>query len=134
MNLNHLSLPVRDIDEASAFFVEHLGLVETDRKADAIAILEDASGFTLVLSRPKPVEDRVGYPATFHVGFFVDDVAAVDAAHGRLQHVVEAQAPRHMRGRYGFYFHALGELLFEVSAPADVDPVREAREDIENAR
>jgi len=116
MHLNHVSLAVRDIGEASAFFVEHLDFVETDRKADAIATLEDGAGFTLVLSRPKSVEGGVDYPAAFHVGFFVADAAAVDAAYERLKGVVEAKPPRAMRGRYGFYFHALGDLLFEVSA------------------
>ncbi|HWK29317.1 MAG TPA: VOC family protein [Solirubrobacter sp.] len=119
MNLNHISLPVRDLDEAETFFTRDLGFVRIDRKADAILILEDGHGLTLVLATLKGANGAdVAYPEGFHIGFFLDGAAAVDAAHARLArsgHEV-GRPPRPIRDRYGFYFSCLGGLLLEISA------------------
>lgn len=79
MQFNHLDLQVTDIHASVAFF-QFFGLeLQSSPRSPAIAILGDGHGFILVLQR-KPV---VHYPEGFHVGFIVDDVAAVHAHHAR---------------------------------------------------
>jgi catechol 2,3-dioxygenase-like lactoylglutathione lyase family enzyme len=72
MHLNHLDLHVSDVPKTAALLEELLGLrVVSNRGSEAIAILEDGAGFTLVLQRMKRAEDR--YPEGFHFGCLVDD-------------------------------------------------------------
>lgn len=120
MRLNHLSLPVRDLDEAEAFFNDDLDFKTLDRKGDVILTLDDGSDFILVLSTIKGGAGAVvAYPGDLHVGFFVDDREAVERSHARLAAAGhEVGDARLMRGRYGFYFTALGGLLFEISSAA----------------
>jgi catechol 2,3-dioxygenase-like lactoylglutathione lyase family enzyme len=112
-SLNHLNLCVSDVEVAQAFFTRHFDFVCTTRHKDAIAVLEGADGFVLVLSRDAaPV-----YPDWFHVGFLVGSRDEVDVRFAALSAAgVELGRPPHtMRGTYGFYFRALDEVLFEVS-------------------
>jgi catechol 2,3-dioxygenase-like lactoylglutathione lyase family enzyme len=121
MRLNHLNLCVTDLDEARAFFEEHFDFDFLDRKGDAILVMTDREGFTLVISDPtKFGGDNADYPEGFHVGFLVDTREEVDATYARLTGAgLEIEKPpRNMRDSYGFYFHALGGVMFEVSAPA----------------
>jgi catechol 2,3-dioxygenase-like lactoylglutathione lyase family enzyme len=80
MQLNHLDLQVTDVARSVEFFEQIFGLVlQSNRRSPAIAILGDGAGFVLVLQR----RDVVAYPDGFHVGFLVDDVSLVHAAHAR---------------------------------------------------
>lgn len=121
MRLNHLNLCVLDLDEARRFFEEHFDFECLDRKGDAVLVLSDRAGFTLVISDPTKFGGHgADYPEGFHVGFLVDTADHVDATYARL---IDAgieidKAPRTMRGSYGFYFLALGGVLFEVSSLA----------------
>lgn len=119
MRFNHLNLCVPNLDEAQFFFQNLFDFHLLDRKRDAIAVLTDGEDFTLVLSNPSAFgsHEPVSYPTGFHVGFIVDGADVVERIHARL---VEAgieieHTPRLMRGSYGFYFTALGRILFEVS-------------------
>ena len=111
--LNHLNLVVSDLDAAEAFFTGHFGFAVRTRHA-ALLVLDGEAGFVLVLSLAR---EAVSYPAGFHVGFLVADEEAVDAEYARLTAagLPIPKPPREMRGSYGFYFHALDDLLFEVS-------------------
>lgn len=121
MRLNHLNLVVRDLDEARVFFETCFAMRLVTQKADAVAVLADEGGFTLVLSsfsafrqEPQP------YPSLFHVGFLPTTRDEVDDAFARIQAagVAVEKGPRAIRDGYGFYFTALDGILFEVSCPA----------------
>ena len=114
MRLNHLNIGVPDLDEASTFLTTHFGLKEVHRQKDFIAILLDETGFVLAVSR----EAEPKYPKLFHLGFLQDTREQVDALFERFQALglVRGEGPRPVHGSYGFYFHALGGVMFEVSA------------------
>jgi catechol 2,3-dioxygenase-like lactoylglutathione lyase family enzyme len=118
MKLNHLNLCVADLGQAQSFFEEYFDFEFLDRKGDAILVMGDRDGFTLVISDPtKFGGDQAVYPQGFHVGFLLDTAEQVDATYARLTAGslrVESR-PRNRRGSYGFYFRALGGILFEVS-------------------
>lgn len=108
MKLNHLDLVVRDVPASAAYFRDFFGLdLRTSATSDAIAILTDGHGFVLVLQRPNPTgewreaghpdpdaaararaadpERATRYPEGFHLGFLLDDVAAVEALQARAK-------------------------------------------------
>jgi catechol-2,3-dioxygenase len=81
MKLNHLDLQVHDVTRTAAFFERYFGLcLRSNPDSAALVILTDESGFVLVLQRAQPHER---YPAGFHLGFLLDDVASVHALHAR---------------------------------------------------
>ena len=118
MHLNHVNLPVADLDDAVRFLERFFGFTLLRRGGDAVAILEDGHGSTLVLGNTAGFGGDVpSWPEGFHVGFIVNDAAEVDAVHA---HLTEAghplgHPPRRQHGAYGFYFTALGGILFEVA-------------------
>lgn len=118
MRFNHLNLCVKDLSEARQFFESFFGLQTTGEVANAVVIMNDGEGFSLVLSKPRGSEDAAPiYPDGFHVGFFVDTREEVDQLYRRLKtaHIPLNQEPRNMREGYTFYFHALDGILFEVT-------------------
>lgn len=121
MRLNHVDLYVDDLDEAQDLFRRFFDLQPVDRKGDAVAVMTDGYGFTLALSDQRAFGGEVPtrYPKGFHVGFIVETPEQVDRVHDRLTaaDVQIDHEPRKMRSSYGFYFTALGEILFEVSCP-----------------
>lgn len=120
MQLNHLNLCVDDLDRARALFETSFDFEFIEQKGEAVAILSDRHGFTLVLSNPRAFGGEMrSYPEGFHVGFLVESREQVDDTYQRLAaaEVHLAQEPRKMRGSYGFYFTALNNILFEVSGP-----------------
>lgn len=126
MTLNHLNLPVPDVDAAAVFFADFFGmhLMEGKGRPGFVLIMEDDAGFTVVLSNFKQVPAFV-YPADFQVGFYLKTVEEVDALYARLLaagHGIE-QPPRKMWDTWRFYFHALDTLTVEVSCPMADDAV-----------
>lgn len=121
MRLNHVNLCVDDLDEAQELFRRFFDFRPVDRKGEAVAIMTDGYGFTLVLSNQRAFggEAPIRYPEGFHVGFILESPDQVDRTHGRLAAAgAEAgRGPRKMRDSYGFYFTALDGVLFEVSCP-----------------
>ena len=113
---NHLNLVVSDPDAAEAFFTTYFAFTVRTRHR-ALIVLDGADGFVLVLMRARESAPRPIRPG-FHVGFLVDDEAAVDAEYARLTAagLDLPKPPRSMRGTYGFYFTALDEVLFEIAA------------------
>lgn len=82
VRINHLDLQVLDVPASVVMFEQVFGLqLQSNRRSPALAILGDGHGFVLVLQR----RDAVAYPDDFHLGFLVDDVAAVHAAHARAR-------------------------------------------------
>jgi len=118
MRLNHLNLCVDNLADAREFFERLFDFQFVEQKGDALAVMTDRQGFTLVLSRLANATP-ISYPKGFHVGFIVETPGHVDdmykrlaAADVRLDH-----EPRKARGSYAFYFTALNSILFEVSCP-----------------
>ena len=84
MKLNHLDLQVADVQQTVTFFERYFDLeLRTSRTSPALAVLSDRQGFVLVVQRRK--HDGEAYPEGFHLGFLVDDVESVHAAHARAR-------------------------------------------------
>ena len=84
MKLNHLDLQVSNVQRTVDFFERFFDLeLRSSRTSPAIAILSDRHGFVLVLQRKKDSAET--YPEGFHLGFLLDDVESVHAAHARLK-------------------------------------------------
>jgi catechol 2,3-dioxygenase-like lactoylglutathione lyase family enzyme len=113
MKLNHLNLPVADVQNARAFFEKHLDFTCIDtRPNDVLSVLKGKEDFTLVLMNGKE-----NYPEAFHIGFFLKNEEDVNALHTRLKEdgINLGQAPQQIRKTYGFYFH-LQNVLVEIAA------------------
>lgn len=120
MQLNHLNLCVDDLTEARTFFQNCFDFQFLEQRKDAVAVMSDGHGFTLVLSNPRAFgNEMLPYPEGFHIGFLLETSDQVDQAYHRLAaaEVQLAREPRKMRESYGFYFTALNDILFEVSSP-----------------
>jgi catechol 2,3-dioxygenase-like lactoylglutathione lyase family enzyme len=120
MQLNHLNLCVHDLTEACTFFQQHFDFQFLEQRKNAVAVMSDGHGFTLVLSNPRAFgNELLPYTEGFHIGFLQETSAQVDQAYHRLATagVQLAQKPRNMRGSYGFYFTVLNDLLIEISCP-----------------
>jgi len=120
MQLNHLNLCVDDLTKARVFFQTCFDFQFLEQKGEAVAIMTDGHGFTLVLSNPRAFNKEMRpYPEDFHVGFLLETSDQVDQAYHRLAaaEVHLAREPKKIRGSYGFYFTALNDILFEVSCP-----------------
>jgi len=120
MQLNHLNLCVNNLSEARIFFQNYFDFQFLEQKGEALVVMTDEHGFTLVLSDPTTFgKEMQPYPEGFHIGFLLETIDQVDQVYHRLAatHGVVANAPRKMRGSYSFYFTALNALLFEISSP-----------------
>ncbi|MFC3798004.1 VOC family protein [Cohnella sp. GCM10012308] len=120
MKLNHLNLCVNHMSEAVALFADIFDFELVDRKGDAISVMKDEAGFTLVLSRLATFGGEIPtYPEGFHVGFYVDTKEEVDGFFLRLMSAGLAGkegGPKPMRGGYTLYFKALDGILFEITS------------------
>jgi catechol 2,3-dioxygenase-like lactoylglutathione lyase family enzyme len=121
--LNHLNLSVSDVPQLTRFFQESFGFHLTDQRGTGkLSVLLGDDGFVLTLMHDKNVTSTT-YPSLFHVGFLVSSTDAVHDRHARIVEAgYEAPAPAILaRGgpkTYGFYCHAPGGVMVEVSAPA----------------
>jgi catechol 2,3-dioxygenase-like lactoylglutathione lyase family enzyme len=85
LKLNHLNLCINDLPEAIDFFQTLFDFQQLDRKGDAIAVMTDGEGFTLVLSNLRTDGDEaIAYPKDFHVGFYVETPAEVDRFYDKI--------------------------------------------------
>ena len=123
MQINHLNFPVSDVAATKSFFEKYLNFTCREVKGDnMMAILESEEGFVLTLMSVN--FNRNGnstYPDAFHMGFLLDDREKVQATWQRLHNdgIGLDQEPHTMRGVFGFYFHAPGNILIEVSTIAN---------------
>jgi catechol-2,3-dioxygenase len=114
MKVNHLHLMVADVTAASIFFEKYFDLRKLSGNAGLTVMLDDA-GFVLTLMKLGS-QSTTTYPANFHVGFFIDSEAKVDAIHGRMvADGLEVGAPKREHA-YSFYVAAPGGFLVEVGA------------------
>lgn len=118
MQLKHLNLTTSDVSGLAAFF-ERFFAFRRVLGSGAFTILNNEDNFVLTLMKAKK-HDPVGYPETFHVGFYLDDPAAVQIKHDELASAGlapgEIQGERNMRGTH-FYCTAPGNVVVEVATP-----------------
>jgi catechol 2,3-dioxygenase-like lactoylglutathione lyase family enzyme len=119
MQIKHLNLATSDVTGLAAFFERYFGFKQLlERGSGALVILGDDEEFVLTLMKLKKDDPEV-YPETFHVGFYVDDLAAVHAK--RTELATAGVAPGEIRdaGRNGrgahFYCMAPGGIVIEVA-------------------
>lgn len=119
MKLNHINLTVPDVKATTDFFVQLFSFTCLEIKGDdALAVLKGEDGFVLVVtSQSFNRNNNNSYPDAFHVGFLVNSKQEVDLKYDKLisSGYATGHAPRNMHGAYGFYFHAPGNILVEVS-------------------
>ena len=80
MKLNHLALPVSDIERALAFYTETLGVEGTTRHVDDGVLFTSADGFVLALLEAEPTPGD----GHLHFGFSRETGADVRDLRNRL--------------------------------------------------
>ena len=113
MKLNHIDLPVTDLEAAAGYFQRGFGFERLPAPAEGMAILRGEGGFALILQQ---AESAV-YPAGFHIGFLQSSDDAVHAAYRRLADagLPLPPAPAESYGCLSFWCQAPGGILVEVS-------------------
>lgn len=77
MQLKHLNLSTSDVSGLAGFFERFFGFKRAlERGPGAFTILTNDDDFVLTLMKAKKF-DAASYPETFHLGFYLDDAAAV---------------------------------------------------------
>jgi catechol-2,3-dioxygenase len=114
MQLNHIDLPVRDLNDAINYFIQGFGFERLEAPCEGMAILRGDGGFVLVLNQ---CDGPAVYPAGFHIGFLQPSDDAVHAAYRRLADAgLPVPAPPVISyGVLAFYAEAPGGILIEVS-------------------
>lgn len=122
IKLNHVNLPVANVTASAKFFELYFNFKCTDVKGNnMVAVMEGEDGFILVLMADS--FNRNGnnnYPDAFHIGFLVDSHEQVAEVYDRLVKggIGVEHPPGSLRGGYGFYFNAPGNILTEVTCLA----------------
>ena len=114
MNLNHANLTVTDVRAAAAFLETYFGMRQMGGNA-GMAFLSDDAGFVLTLMKAKRGVS-VTYPGLFHIGFFIESEAEVDAINRRLREAGFDVAAPERHHAYGFYVEAPGGFTVELGA------------------
>src|SRR5262249_22014901 len=129
MQLKHLNLTTSDVVGLAKFFERFFGFRRSlERGSGAFALMRDDEDFVLTLMKAKK-HDPIAYPETFHVGFYVDDAAAVAAKRDEL--AAAGFSPGEIRDASGggrgthFYCSAPGNVLVEIATPPEL-PAGEA--------
>jgi len=114
MRVNHLHLMVPDVPAAATFFEKYFELRRRGGNSGLTVMLDDA-GFVLTLMKLGH-QSTTAYPRNFHVGFFLDSEAKVDAIHARMAaDGLQVAAPVRDHA-YSFYVGAPGGFQVEVGA------------------
>lgn len=121
--LNHINLATSDVAELTRFFQTSFGFrLVAQRGNGNFNLLAGEDGFILALLQDKNVTPNT-YPTTFHVGFLVSSPEKVREHHCRITEAgfdapAPALLPQGGRNAYGFYCHAPGGVMVEISSQA----------------
>jgi catechol 2,3-dioxygenase-like lactoylglutathione lyase family enzyme len=111
MKLLHLNLTTTDPTATAEFLTTYFGL-RNEGGNKAFILLRDGNDMVITLMKAKSVE----YPATFHIGFYPETEAEVDAFHKRLvADGFSVSAPERGHG-YSIYVEAPGGFTVEITA------------------
>lgn len=111
MILQHINLTTTDPTATADFLVGYFGL-RNEGGNKGFVLVRDDSDMVITLMKAKKVE----YPSTFHIGFYPQSQAEVDAIAARLKaggH--EVTEPQRDHG-YSIYVEAPGGFTVEVTA------------------
>lgn len=118
--MNHTNLTTYNVVALMEFFCTVFDFKQLEKRANKLAVLRNAEGFLLTLMFDKNMTPEQGYPGLFHIGFLQPSQHAVDTVHEtmRAKMYLAPQPALLQRGgpeTYGFYYHAPGGVLVEVS-------------------
>ena len=116
MKLNHLNLTVTDVAEAKECLETYFGFISPEEAEadDSFAVLFDDAGLVLTLMKVGQATE-VNYPASFHIGFIVENEERVNEVNKQLKSAgFDVKPPRHFHGAWTFYFKAPGGFTVEV--------------------
>jgi lactoylglutathione lyase len=116
MQMNHVNIPVSDVEAGAAFLSRHFGMTPLMKITRKFALLSDGKGMALALSNFSG-ENAEKLPRDFHIGFMVEGREAVNAVHARLTEAgIPAPAPQSFHGSWTFYVPAPGGFTVEVQS------------------
>jgi catechol 2,3-dioxygenase-like lactoylglutathione lyase family enzyme len=121
MTLNHVNVPVEDVVASSDFFKKYFDMTTVFEagKPNITAVgLADKAGNLLNLSHfDEDGASPIAHHRDFHLGFFVDTDAEVDAVYSRIigDGVPVHGEPEREFGRYTFYIKSPGGFDVEVA-------------------
>lgn len=118
MKLNHINLTVTDIPAATDFLVRYFGMRDLGGNNGMGFLTDHETDYGFVLTLMKASEGTQSrYPATFHIGFFVESEDVVNAVHRRLKaDDFDVPEPEQTGHSYGFYVKAPGGFTVELGA------------------
>jgi catechol 2,3-dioxygenase-like lactoylglutathione lyase family enzyme len=125
MKLNHIDIPVADVEANVAFLQRYFELQRPASKASAhITILTDRQGFVLVLQRRKNAAES--HPTGFHIGFALETREQVYElqARARADGVVVSDVIENGRGTL-VYVTAPDGYFVEATHPPERDAPRQ---------
>lgn len=125
MNLNHINLVVKEVDQAVSLFADCFGFGLITNRNGKMAVLESSHQFVLVIwgQEMNRKDDIPEYPENFHIGFYQEDEDAVREIYQKLKGHEGLQMesePKKIRNTFGFYF-CFEKLMIEIS----VNPFKE---------
>lgn len=111
MKLQHINLTTTDPAATADFLVKYFGL-RNEGGNKAMVLVRDDDDMVITLMKAKNVE----YPQTFHIGFYPETEAEVEAFHARFTaDGLSVTAPERHHG-YSIYVEAPGGFTVEVTA------------------
>lgn len=118
MKINHMNLVVPNVIETANFFEKHFDFKIQKTMGEVISILHNEEDFVLIISN-FPKTATFEYPADFHLGFYQSNTDEVLEIYDKLKsdQIELRQHPQQIRDRFGFYFHAPGNILIEITCP-----------------
>jgi len=117
MKLNHVNLAVPNVSETAAFFEKFFQMRCLETKGDnVLTVLTDEAGLALTLSN-FDAKTVPAYPRDFHLGFIRETREQVTEVFEQMKaESLDVKPPRSVHGGWGFYVHAPGGILVEVTA------------------
>ncbi|WP_145855072.1 VOC family protein [Pedobacter suwonensis] len=119
MDLNHINIVVKNVNNAINLFIKHLGFSLIVNRNSKMAVLENGNHFALVIwgQELNHKENVPAYPDNFHIGFYQKNELAVWEIYEKLKteaNLSFESEPKKIRNTFGFYFF-FEKLMIEIS-------------------